>query len=177
MPSRHEPPSEPMTNGLINWCVYAYLNFNVLIQMLLLFTTSKHPIVFELLFWVHYATAGIDQILILQGICILWLQTWGTFYNISQWQYPHYPLLADIQFNWLAPGIVELNFRRVIFKLISVIDGRSIFGEIALRWILLDPTDDKSTLFQVMAWFFQARSHYLSKFWPITQALYGYTRS
>ena len=33
-----------------------------------------------------------------------------------------------------------------------MIGGRGIFGEIALRWMPLDLTDDKSTLVQVMAW-------------------------
>ena len=39
-------------------------------------------------------------------------------------------------------------------------------GKIALRWMQMDLTDDKSTLVQVMAWCHQAPSHYLSQCWP-----------
>ena len=42
----------------------------------------------------------------------------------------------------------------------------SLINEIALRWILLYLTDDKSTLVQVMAWCLAAPSHYLSQCWP-----------
>ena len=38
------------------------------------------------------------------------------------------------------------------FKLILEVVGQSISCEIALRWMSLDCTDDKSTLLQVMAW-------------------------
>ena len=44
--------------------------------------------------------------------------------------------------------------------------GWGISYEIALRWMPLDLTDDKSTLVQVMAWCHQATSHYLSQCWP-----------
>ena len=44
--------------------------------------------------------------------------------------------------------------------------GWGISYEIALRWMPLDLTDDKSTLVQVMAWCRQATSHYLSQCWP-----------
>ena len=46
------------------------------------------------------------------------------------------------------------------FKLISVNGGWSISYEIALSWMPLDLTDDKSTLVQVMAWCRQATRHY-----------------
>ena len=48
--------------------------------------------------------------------------------------------------------------------------------EIALRWIPLDLTDDKSTLVQVMAWCCQATSHYLSQCWPRSMLPNGVTR-
>ena len=44
--------------------------------------------------------------------------------------------------------------------------GWSISYEIALRWMPLDLTDNKSTSVQVMAWCRQATSHYLSQCWP-----------
>ena len=48
--------------------------------------------------------------------------------------------------------------------------------KIALRWMPLDLTDDKSTLVQVMAWCRQARSHYLSQCWPGSMTPYGVNR-
>ena len=41
---------------------------------------------------------------------------------------------------------------KVIFKLILVTDGWCVFCEIALKWLSLYLTDDKSTLVQVMAY-------------------------
>ena len=55
-------------------------------------------------------------------------------------------------------------------------DGWGISCEIALRWLSLDLTDDKSTLDQVMAWCRQATSHYLSLCWPRYLLSYGVTR-
>ena len=40
----------------------------------------------------------------------------------------------------------------------------------------LDFTDDQSTLVQVMAWYRQATSHYLSQCWPRSLSPYGVTR-
>ena len=48
--------------------------------------------------------------------------------------------------NSLAPGRFHSNFRQVIFKLILVNGGWGISYEIALRWMPLDLTDDKSIL-------------------------------
>ena len=48
--------------------------------------------------------------------------------------------------------------------------------EIALRWMPLDLTADKSTLVQVMAWCRQATSHYLSRCWPRSMSPNGVTR-
>ena len=52
--------------------------------------------------------------------------------------------------NSFAPGRFEQKFRYVIFKLISVTDGWGISCKIALRWMPLDLTDDKSTLVEPM---------------------------
>ena len=78
-------------------------------------------------------------------------------------------------FNSLAPGRFERNLRKVIFKLILMIGGWSIFCKIALRWMSVGFTDDKSTLVQVMAWCRQATSPYLSQCWPRTMSPYGIT--
>ena len=58
-----------------------------------------------------------------------------------------------------------------------MIDSWSISCELALRWMSLDFTDDKSTLVQVMAWCRQATSHYLSQCWPRYLSQYDVTRS
>ena len=79
-------------------------------------------------------------------------------------------------FNSLAPGKFEGNFRYVIFKWILVIAGWGISYEIALIWMSLDFTNDQSTLVQVMAWCRQATSHYLSQCWPRSLSPYGVTR-
>ena len=49
----------------------------------------------------------------------------------------------------LAPGRFQFNFRCIIFKLTLVNGGWGISYEIALKWMPLDLTDDKSTLVQV----------------------------
>ena len=54
--------------------------------------------------------------------------------------------------------------------------GWGVSYEIALRWIPLNLTDDKSTLVQVMAWCRQATSRYLSQCWPRSVPPYGVTR-
>ena len=80
------------------------------------------------------------------------------------------------QFNSLVPGRFQFNFRKVIFKLTLVNGGWGISHEIALRWMPLDLTDDKSTLVQVMACCHQATSHYLSQCWPRSMSLNGVAR-
>ena len=47
---------------------------------------------------------------------------------------------------------------------------------IALRWMPLNLTDDKSTLVQVMAWCRQVTSRYLIQCWPSSMSPYGITR-
>ena len=50
------------------------------------------------------------------------------------------------------------------------------YREIAIRWMSLDLTDNKSTLILVMAWCRQATSHYLNQCWPRSMSPYGITR-
>ena len=52
----------------------------------------------------------------------------------------------------------------------------SLSGTIAIRWVVLDPTDDESILVQVMAWCCQATSHYMKQCWPRYLSPYGITR-
>ena len=60
--------------------------------------------------------------------------------------------------------------------LFLVTDAWCISCEIAIRWMLLDLDDDKSTLVQVMAWCRQATSHYLNQCWHRSLSPYGVTR-
>ena len=80
------------------------------------------------------------------------------------------------RFNSLAPGGFENIFQNVFFKLISWIDTLSNSCETALRSMPQNPSDDKSTLVQVMAWCRQAASHYLSQCCPRSLSPYGVTR-
>ena len=56
-----------------------------------------------------------------------------------------------------------------------MIDGWGISCELALRWMSLDLSDDKSTLVQVMAWCRQATSRYPSQCWPSSLSPYAVT--
>ena len=78
--------------------------------------------------------------------------------------------------NSLAPGGFENIFQNVFFKLISWIDTLSNSCETVLRRMPQNPSDDKSTLVQVMAWCRQATSHYLSQCCPRSLSPYGVTR-
>ena len=104
---------------------------------------------------------------------------WSTLITSSS-----YPTYSDITvfaswklscFNSLTPGKFEWNFWYVFFKWILVIDGWGISCEIALMWMSLDSTYDKSILVQVMAWCHQATSHYLSQCWPRSMLPNGIT--
>ena len=84
--------------------------------------------------------------------------------------------VTDQVFNSLAPGGFENIFQNVFFKLISWIDTLSNSCETALRSMPQNPSDDKSTLVQVMACCRQAASHYLSQCCPKSLSPYGVTR-
>ena len=58
--------------------------------------------------------------------------------------------------NSLAPGGFDYSLKLVNFKLISTMNIWGIFCEMAIRWMSQNFTDHKSTLVQVMAWFFGA---------------------
>ena len=73
-------------------------------------------------------------------------------------------------------GDLKNIFQNVFFKLISWIDTLSNSCETALRSMPQNPSDDKSTLVQVMAWCRQAASHYLSQCCPRSLSPYGVTR-
>ena len=78
--------------------------------------------------------------------------------------------------NSLAPGRVKINFKKVTFQLILLIDSWSISCKIVLKLMPMDLTDGKSTLVQVMTWCRRATSQYLSQCWPKSLLPYGVTR-
>ena len=96
--------------------------------------------------------------------------------HISQNGWHMNVLYLPFSFNSLAPGGFENIFQNVFFKLISRIDTLSNSCETALRSMPQNPSDDKSTLVQVMAWCRQAASHYLSQCCPRSLSPYGVTR-
>ena len=86
-------------------------------------------------------------------------------------------LVSDrLPINSLAPGRSWCDFKNVIFNLAILIGIFESFYDNVLRWMPRDPTDDKSTLVQVMAWCRQATSHYLNQRWPRSPKPYGVTR-
>ena len=96
---------------------------------------------------------------------------WTTLGFNPQWQkkpafWTRGVVFARDWINSLTTGKFWRNFRYLIFQKISMIDGWGISGELVLRWMSLDLTDDKSILVQVMAWCHQATSHYLNRCWP-----------
>ena len=79
-------------------------------------------------------------------------------------------------FNSLAPGRPGCHFKTAIFNLVLLIGFFRSSNDNAPRWMPWDLMDNKSTLFQVMAWCRQATSHYLSQCWPSSMSPYGITR-
>ena len=87
-----------------------------------------------------------------------------------------YPRMAHSRLT-LAPGRCGCNMKLIIFKLISRIAILSICYEIAFMWMPQDLANDKSTLFQVMAWCPQTTSHYLCQCWPRSMSPYDVNRT
>ena len=64
--------------------------------------------------------------------------------------------------NWLTPGRCGSNSICGFFKL-RYLEYLLWNG---LKWVAQNPINCKSTLVQVIAWYRQATSHYLSQCWP-----------
>ena len=73
-----------------------------------------------------------------------------------EWPIKHVRLEFSL-INPLAPGRCGFDFRYAVSKCVVVI--AFIFSAVALMRMAQDPTDDTSTLVQVMAWCRQAASH------------------
>ena len=109
--------------------------------------------------------------LLASSLFIYWIGYWVTIlYSLL--------LLPGLMghLNSLAPERYWWNIICVIFKAIFLIPGWVISCEIALRWMSLDLTGNKSTLVQVVAWCHQATSHYLSQCWCRSLSSYGVSR-
>ena len=78
--------------------------------------------------------------------------------------------MSMLALNPLAP------IRYIIFKLIIQNSSWGTLCETALRWMPQNLTNGESTLVQVMAWCFQATSHYLSQCWPRSMSPSSFTR-
>ena len=113
-------------------------------------------------------------VVVVVGAGVGWVWWWGC--TESQCRILGFHSTISYMVNSLAPGGFENIFQNVFFKLISWIDTLSNSCETALRSMPQNPSDDKSTLVQVMAWCRQAASHYLSQCCPKSLSPYGVTR-
>ena len=138
------------------------------------YTRLLHTVVFYMLLVWYY-----------EMLCQKWRnKMWNQSCDSQQMQTVCYEHIAtsrqtvklNCHVNSLAPGGFENIFQNVFFKLISWIDTLSNSCETALRSMPQNPSDDKSTLVQVMAWCRQAASHYLSQCCPRSLSPYGVTR-
>ena len=102
-------------------------------------------------------------------------------FNLVKWG-------VELKMNWLNWSIPTSSGFQFQFNSNSK-SFNSIPIQFMLNWIELNInsnsihelirallTDDKSTLFQAMAWCRQATSHYLNQCWPRSMSPYGVTR-
>ena len=80
----------------------------------------------------------------------------GRVTRVNNW----YPVILEMQFNWLALGRYGSNIYSVFFALIGILNTSR---EIGFRWVPQNPIDDKSTLVHVMAWCRPATGQYPSQ--------------
>ena len=91
-------------------------------------------------------------------------------YDCSRWDRDRWKNGAEIStfvyFNSFAPVKCGCNFESLIFKLVIQNSSLGTRCETALKLMSQNLINEKSTLVQVMAWWRQAASHYLSQCWP-----------
>ena len=86
---------------------------------------------------------------------------------IKQWSLSNVEIIDFCCYiNSLFPGWFTCGLKCVIFKCIVMTAFTSISSTMALRWMVLNRSDNKSSLFQIMAWSLTATSHYLNQCWP-----------
>ena len=76
----------------------------------------------------------------------------------------------------IGPWEISIKFYKTNFQTNFSDSWSWYLSKIAVRWISLYISDDKSTLVQVMAWCRQATTHYLSQSWPRSLPPYDVTR-
>ena len=76
----------------------------------------------------------------------------------------------------ISPGKCGNSFTTMFFRLMLWTDIMGTSCEIGLTWASQNPTDDKTTFDQVMAWCYQATSPSQSKSWPRFMPPYGITQ-
>ena len=100
-------------------------------------------------------------------------QHWHRLRFVAWW----HQAITWINVNSLGPGRFEWNFRWVILKQILLIDSCGyLLSNYSKINVTIVPTNEKSTLAQVMAWCHQTASHCLSQCWPRSMSPYGVTR-
>ena len=95
---------------------------------------------------------------------------WPFVKGIHWWQVDS-PTKASTELIWNVFPCLD-----VIFNLFWLIVILRFSYDNALRYMPQDLSDDKSTLVQVMAWCYQASSHYLNQCWPRSMSPYGVTK-
>ena len=85
-------------------------------------------------------------------------------------------LISWVILNSLAPGKCGSNFKCQVLEQILWIKFMNTSYEIALRQMLQNLTNERSTLAQVMAWCHEATSHCMSQCWPRSMSPYSITK-
>ena len=83
---------------------------------------------------------------------------------------------VTVSVNSVSPRRCGNNYKSVITQNMKPIELVSTSCEITLRWLTHNTTNGMSTLVQVMAWWHQATSHYLSQCWPRSMSPSGFIR-
>ena len=111
---------------------------------------------------------GISFKISLKFVPKVWINDIPAMVQIMAWRQP-----GDI--NSLAPGRYGGNVQSIIFKPITRKSSLGTRCKIALRWMSLKYTNEKSTEDQVMTWCHQTTSHYLRKCWCRSMLPYDVT--
>ena len=103
-----------------------------------------------------------------QGFCLSdkVLNNWYSLKNFCMGCIGYIIMNCTAWFKWCVTDLFT-------FKLVLVI---YCWDKIVVRWMSDDvPTDDKSILGQMMAWYCHATSHYLNQWWPRYVSHYNIT--
>ena len=121
------------------------------------------------------------------SMCLLWPHHRGVNVQYIQVSELKTHLLHEKSFTWklmtssamsinsLTPGTCGSNVNCIIFEPIIQNISLSSCNEIAFGWVTPNLINEKSTLVQVMAWYRQATSYYLSQYCPRSMSPYGVT--